>query len=341
MQNQSKTQAQVQHQLQKLDNETLLKQTRDLASEERKITLEILSHLREINRRRLFALRGYSSLFEYVTRELGYSDASASRRIAAMRLIAELPEVENKIKEGTLSLSNAAQAQKLFQTEQKAETPKSPEEKKAIIQSIENKSTRDAEKTLISHSSQPANALKPDRVKPVTQDQSEVRFVADQKLLDQLEQIKGLLAHKNSNMTLAELIGEMAKLSLEKLQPKPPKPSQTPQDHSGAGAAPTQVLPKRAVVKNSRPTSQMSRYVPAEVKRAVYHRDGGKCCYVDRATGRRCNSTFGIEYEHIRPFAQGGNATVYNIQILCKSHNQLRAIAAYGEQKMSRYLGKR
>jgi hypothetical protein len=72
-------------------------------------------------------------------------------------------------------------------------------------------------------------------------DQSEVRFVADQALLDQLKQIKGLLAHKNSDMTLAELIGEMAKLSLEKLQPKPPKPSRASQkNHSGAGAAPTQ-----------------------------------------------------------------------------------------------------
>jgi hypothetical protein len=51
MQNQSKTQAQVQHQLQKLDNDTLLKRMKDLASEERKITLEILSHFREVNRR--------------------------------------------------------------------------------------------------------------------------------------------------------------------------------------------------------------------------------------------------------------------------------------------------
>jgi hypothetical protein len=230
MQNQSKTQAQIQHQLQKLDNETLLKRTKDLASEERKITLEILSHLREVNRRRLFALRGYSSLFEYATRELGYSDASAGRRIAAMRLIAELPEVENKIKEGTLSLSNAAQAQKLFQNEKKAETPKSTEEKKAIIQSIENKSTRDAEKALISHSSQPVNTLKPDRVKPVTQDQSEVRFVADQALLDQLEQIKGLLAHKNANMTWAELIARWPSLvlknsSLNRLVPRGPHKS--------------------------------------------------------------------------------------------------------------------
>jgi glutamyl-tRNA reductase len=40
------------------------------------------------------------------------------------------------------------------------------------------------------------NRVEAYRVKPVTQGQSEVRFVADQALLDRMEQIKGLLAIK-------------------------------------------------------------------------------------------------------------------------------------------------
>jgi len=325
-------------QIQKLDNDTLLRKTKDLAKEERRITLEILHHLREINRRRLFAFRGYSSLFDYATRELGYSDASAARRIAAMRLIAELPEVETKIKEGSLSLSNAAQAQRLFQNEVKSETPKTLEEKKEIIKSIENKSTRDAEKELISRSSQPITALKPDKIKPVTPSKSEVRFVADQVLLDQLELIKGLLAHKHPNLTLAELIGEMAKYCLDKLQPKAPKavaaskpqtpsedlpvskqpqaPARNPQA-SNRLAPPTVALAKKddqrretSDVPNSGATPApapdqrrhpkgggQSRYIPVEVKRAIYQRDGGKCSFVDPETGRKCDST----YVHIWP----------------------------------------
>src|SRR4051794_3851889 len=111
------------NQVQKLDNNTLLNKTKSLATAERKITLEVLHHLREIFRRRLFALRGFNSIFEYATKELGYSDASAQRRLAAMRLLTEIPEAEDKIKSGELTLTNAAQAQKLFNSEAKTGKP--------------------------------------------------------------------------------------------------------------------------------------------------------------------------------------------------------------------------
>ncbi len=96
------------YQVQKLDNNDLLNKTKSLAVTERKITLEILHHLREISRRRLYALRGFNSIFDYATKELGYSDASAQRRLAAMRLLSEIPEAEDKIKSGELTLTYPA-----------------------------------------------------------------------------------------------------------------------------------------------------------------------------------------------------------------------------------------
>src|SRR5690348_12586469 len=101
-----------------------------LQFEERKLTLEILHHLQEISRRRLYAYRGFGSLFEYVTKELGYSDA------AAMRLLTEIPEMETKIKTGAISLSIAAQAQKLFQSEAKLNKPFDLDEKKKILENL-------------------------------------------------------------------------------------------------------------------------------------------------------------------------------------------------------------
>jgi hypothetical protein len=44
-----------------LSNDSLLEKTKSLAAEERKMTLEILHHLRESFRRRLFALQGFRS----------------------------------------------------------------------------------------------------------------------------------------------------------------------------------------------------------------------------------------------------------------------------------------
>ena len=67
-----------------LTNQALHDQLTYLASEERRITLDVLHHLRECERRRLYAERGHSSLFDYVVKELGYAESSAQRRISAM-----------------------------------------------------------------------------------------------------------------------------------------------------------------------------------------------------------------------------------------------------------------
>src|SRR4051812_27192776 len=97
--------------LKNLSDDTLLSQTRSFVEREREMTLQVLHHLKEAERRRLYASLAYSSLFDYVTRELGYCPGSACRRIDAMRLLKEMPELEEKIQEGKLTLSTVARAQ--------------------------------------------------------------------------------------------------------------------------------------------------------------------------------------------------------------------------------------
>ena len=354
-----------------LDDFTLLKTTKSLAIEERRISIEIIHHLQEIFKRRLHLFRGYSSLFEYTVQELGYSEAAAGRRLAAMKLLTDVPEVEEKIKKGELTLTVAAQAQRLFHAEEKNNHPVSVEQKKAILESLTHKSTRAAEQTLIQHSSQPLSIQKPDKIKPITSTQSEVRFIADQSLIDQLDLIKGLLANKFPQLAMAELIGEMAKISLEKLQPKSPKLKKIEtqaykigpvyketqihneiqtttsgtvnetQAQKSCGAAVKLPELNRESQQKGRQTNVLgtqSRYIPVEVKREVFHRDQGKCQYVDAATGRKCGSTRALQYEHKRPYAVGGNSTVDNLEILCRSHNLTRAVYFYGETKISAHI---
>jgi hypothetical protein len=76
-----------------LSNEALLRNTHALVAEERKLTTEILWHMHEIQVRRLYAEKGFASLFEYAVQGLGYSEAAAGRRIAAMRLLVDVPEI--------------------------------------------------------------------------------------------------------------------------------------------------------------------------------------------------------------------------------------------------------
>jgi hypothetical protein len=78
----------------------------------------------------------------------------------------------------------------------------------------------------------------------------------------------------------------------------------------------------------SRAPAPGSRHVPAEVKRAVWLRDLGRCAFVGSA-GRRCDERAFLEFHHLRPFAVGGEATAENIELRCRRHNQHEAVAYF------------
>ena len=66
------------------------------------------------------------------------------------------------------------------------------------------------------------------------------------------------------------------------------------------------------------------RHIPAAVRRAVWRRDGGACCYQDPLTGVTCGSTHLLQIDHIVPVAQGGSDDIANLRLLCAVHNRLR-----------------
>ncbi len=74
----------------------------------------------------------------------------------------------------------------------------------------------------------------------------------------------------------------------------------------------------------SRKATSGSRHIPAEVRRAVWLRDLGRCTFVGK-TGRRCNERAFVEFHHVKPWAVGGEATAENIELRCKSHNHHEA----------------
>ena len=97
-----------------LSDRELLRETSKLVGHERHLQGAIIDHLTEIGARGLYLERGFSSLFDYTVRELGYSDAAAARRIGAMRLCADQPDAREGLRDGSLTLSAAAELQWAF-----------------------------------------------------------------------------------------------------------------------------------------------------------------------------------------------------------------------------------
>ena len=112
----------IQHQsftIKQLSNKELLSHTKLLVQKERRIHIQVLRHLAEIDSRKLFFKQGFFSLFDYAVRELGYSEGAAYRRIKAMKLCCALPETANRLQSGRLSLSAASQLQVFFEKQDK------------------------------------------------------------------------------------------------------------------------------------------------------------------------------------------------------------------------------
>ena len=326
-----------------LSNDFLLNQTRALVSEERKLATRILWHLREIEDRRLFAERGYPSLFEMCIREFGYSEATAQRRISAMRLLRELPEIEKKLESGELKLGQVSQMQGFLRAEQREQgRTYSTEEKRELIARVAGKSTRETERELVAISPQSAGIK--ERERAVSTSETEIRFIADEKLLKKLKRLQELAAHRlGAGTPYADLIDWLADLGLAKLelessrpgrqssrkQDRPPQlqiqPVTLPQNSALVGD-PTEHHVKPTVPVSRKTPRSRSRYIPTAIKRKVWVRDQGCCTFVDSQSGRRCESRSFIQIDHVQPFALGGRSDdPSNLRLLCFQHNQLEA----------------
>jgi hypothetical protein len=81
--------------------------------------------------------------------------------------------------------------------------------------------------------------------------------------------------------------------------------------------------------RDTAPPRPGSRTIPAEVKRRVWLRDLGRCAFV-AATGRRCAERAFLEFHHLQPYSLGGEATLANVQLRCRSHNAYEARLWFG-----------
>ena len=96
-------------------------------------------------------------------------------------------------------------------------------------------------------------------------------------------------------------------------------PDGGPPDASAGAAAHTTREPV-----HSRHHSPPRRHIPAAVRRHVWLRDGGRCCYRDPLSGRRCASSHLLQIDHLLPVAEGGGPEPSNLELLCAAHHRMR-----------------
>ena len=243
-----------------LTDDALLAQTRKLARIEQQLNVTVIDHLREIEARRLYLRRGFSSLFDYAVRELGYTDSAASRRINAMRLCKEFEEVREGLQDGSITLTTAAQLQNAFDRQKRnrrrrergpvvGSGPAAPRQDSLLAPPDGNpnpnrrrrwtsppgrpwSSRRPARargrcRSLLA-GVDPELAVSADKVRPLGNGRYEMKVVIDAECHRALEQLRGLISHVDPHMTLGQLVGRLAREGLDRHDPaRPPRRPRT------------------------------------------------------------------------------------------------------------------
>lgn len=300
-----------------MKNDELVRSTKLLVQEERRIQVKFLLHLKEIESRRLFLDLGYSSLFDFVTKELGYSESSGYRRIQAMRLMKSVPEIEQKINNGSFSLTAAAQVQTFIKQEEKQNGRISKAAAEELIIMVENKSSRQIEKHLLSL--KPAHSITSEKIRQLTETHTEIKLVVPEELKQKLDQLKLLLSHVNPEMSYQDLFSYLADKAIVQLNPEYKK-----------GAVKKKLAKNQNANNESLPTPEVenekrTRYISAHVRATIWKRANGCCSFVSPVTGKSCGSKFQLQLDHIHPFALGGKTKVENLRLLCAQHNRWQA----------------
>jgi len=298
--------------LKNLSNHELHLQTKSKAETERLSTMQVLWHLRENERRMLYAEMGYRDLKEYCVKELKYSEGSAWRRISAMRLLKEVPEMEVKIQSGDLNLTQISMARAHFR-EVKATAP----EKREVLLALENQSSKSTERILAERKPEDFVAKPVEIEKAVRGQKLEVTLILDEELQKELEEIQVLLGKPHSKLELFRL---MTKQTLELLKQQQKRKAQPLRSRTAANS------------------KEIARHIPVTTEREVRVRDQHRCRYKDPITGRQCEARLYLQTEHKIPFGKGGDHDPKNLQLLCANHNRLRAVQQFGSNKMQMYL---
>ena len=322
----------------------LIGEVKALAESERQATAVLIASLAELDSRRLYLREGCSSLFTYCTHVLQLSEHAAYGRIQAARTARRFPLVLDLLAAGDINLTTIGLLAAHLTADNQQE----------LLASAAHKSKRDVERLVASLAPRPdvtssvrklpvratppaiiesappvvrplgdtprsvdpevqaparaTSAVKPPIVSPLAPERYKVQFTISRDTHNKLRRAQDLMRHTNPDGDPAVVFDRALSLLLVELE--------------------KQKLAATGRPRPPRSTKTASRHIPSSVKREVWARDGGRCAF--RGEHRRCDETGFLEYHHVVPYADGGEAVATNVELRCRPHNAYESERCFG-----------
>ena len=313
-------------------------QALEVSAHYKRAEAELIEILQQVEKHRVFIRRGHSSLFSYVTKELGLSESTAYSLITVARKARQVPELKAEIRSGRMTLSNARRVASVL----------TAENKKDWIQAACELSSRQLEKEIVKVC--PQEAIR-ERATYTSKDRVKLELGLSEREMLKLRRVQDLLSQsKKRPVSLEETIAALTSEFLTRHDPvekakrhqvkKGPENGRdrkqvfpkrlvtrreemdTGQKVSGLPATPVAapiVTQRRPVPSQHKTTSRES--IPAAILHQVNLRDQRKCMHI-LADGTHCNQSRWIEVHHKIAVSQGGPNTFENLITLCSTHHK-------------------
>ena len=336
-----------------VSNDALLRDLATSVKQDRATTATMLAQIAEVDERKLFAGAGYESMFLYCVRELHMSEDTAFRRIRVARTARQFPAIFSLLADGRLNLTSVLlltphlTAETVDELLAAATHKTKPEIERLLAERFPRPDLPTLVQVLAPAGTSNGLAARPDapmmephllacmeplapepvvpssgsssgqtmgplptyaKLTPLSADRVAVQFTMRRTAYEQLCYAQALLGHALPSAD----VGEVFERGLDSLVDELER-------HKFAKCARS----------GSRKSAAQGRYIPAEIRRAVWERDGGQCSFVSEY-GKRCEARSRLEFDHVDPVARGGETSVDGLRLRCRTHNQYEAERTFG-----------
>ncbi len=324
---------------------------------------DTLVFLREIDRRKIWAIDGYDSLVTWCVRKGHMSESVAHKRLQSAALAERFPAALALIRRGELHLS-ALNKLGRYLTEQNHQ---------GVLERARGRTMKELDELIDELAPQPDTATSVRPMRAAAAPRAEPLGAASRPTSTQVAASAPATVEPKTTAppapaTRPVAVPPVTAVPKAKVTPTAPKRFKLEMtlsesayetlrelegllSHAGTSlseivergltALLEQTKKKRMAATNhpreARPRETETRHVPAPVQRHAWDESGGRCMYV-ADDGHRCESRSFLELHHVEPYARGGPATVDNLVVLCRVHNRLESDREVGRDFMDRKI---